>query len=88
MSNFIGCVLGCVKSSTNTAYTSTTGQADGSSGYGNESLSSDIHTESTAPEKFKYKFNYYFKNYPEQRVNHVQQDNITFKMEDRLVNHA
>ena len=63
-------------STTNTAYTSTTGQADGSSGYGNESLSSDIHTESTAPEKFKYKFNYYFKNYPDKLRSKLKMDEI------------
>ena len=64
-------------SSTSTsAYTSVTGQSDGSSGYGNESLSSDIHTESTAPEKFKYKFNYYFKNYPEKLRSKLKMDEI------------
>jgi len=54
----------------------TTSQSDGSSGYGNESLSSDIHTESTAPEKFKYKFNYYFKYYPEELQRVLQMDEI------------
>ena len=59
-----------------TAYTSTTGQADGSSGYGNESLSSDIHTEATAPDKFKYKFKYYFQQYPEKLRAKLKMDEI------------
>ena len=65
-----------IATTTTGAYSSTSGLKDGSSGYGNKSLSSDVHTESTAPEKFKYKFNYYFQKFPEKLRSKLKMDEI------------